>query len=103
MLLGQSQGAWIISSVLLHRKYAQLVERVGLIAHPGLAPAHGHATSAPSAWPLTSSSSTRHRSMQEGPKRASRSGRLRRPDVRRGPRREIREALAADDGRPFVA
>lgn len=49
ILLGQSQGAWVISSVLLDQKYARLVDRVGLVAHPALAPAHGHDTSAPSA------------------------------------------------------
>lgn len=49
VLLGQSQGAWIISSVLLEPKYARIVHRVGLVAHPSLAPAHGHDTTVPTA------------------------------------------------------
>lgn len=46
VLLGQSQGAWVISSVLRDPAYAALVHRTGLVAHPALAPAHGHDTTA---------------------------------------------------------
>lgn len=45
VLLGESQGAWIISSVLRDAALARLVERAALIAHPGTAPSHVHATS----------------------------------------------------------
>jgi hypothetical protein len=48
VLLGQSQGAWVISSVLRDPAYAAVVDKVGLVAHPALAPAHAHATTVPS-------------------------------------------------------
>ncbi|MCW2928532.1 MAG: hypothetical protein JWM86_2500 [Thermoleophilia bacterium] len=44
VLLGESQGAWVISSVLRDPKFARLVSRAALVAHPGMAPAHAHAT-----------------------------------------------------------
>jgi hypothetical protein len=47
VLLGESQGAWIISSVLRDPALAALVDRVALVAHPALAPAHTHALSTP--------------------------------------------------------
>lgn len=48
VLLGQSQGAWIISSVLRDPNHARGIHRVGLVAHPALAPAHSHGTTGPS-------------------------------------------------------
>jgi hypothetical protein len=42
VLLGQSQGAWVISSVLQDAKLAAVVDRVALVAHPAIAPAHAH-------------------------------------------------------------
>lgn len=47
VLLGQSQGAWVISSVLRDPALAAIVDKVGLVAHPALAPAHAHDTSLP--------------------------------------------------------
>ena len=48
VLLGESQGAWVISSVLRDPELAAVVDRAGLVAHPALAPAHVHeSTSAP--------------------------------------------------------
>lgn len=44
VLLGQSQGAWVISSILREPAYARLVERAALVAHPAVAPAHAHET-----------------------------------------------------------
>jgi hypothetical protein len=48
VLLGQSQGAWVISSVLRDPAYAAVIDKVGLVAHPALAPAHAHDTTLPS-------------------------------------------------------
>ncbi|MCW2920381.1 MAG: hypothetical protein JWL76_255 [Thermoleophilia bacterium] len=42
VLLGESQGAWIISSILREPRFAKLVHRASLVAHPALAPAHAH-------------------------------------------------------------
>jgi hypothetical protein len=47
VLLGQSQGAWVISSVLRDPRFAAVVDKVGLVAHPALAPAHAHDLSVP--------------------------------------------------------
>jgi hypothetical protein len=48
VLLGESQGAWIISSILRDPRFAKLVDRASLVAHPALAPAHVHeSTSTP--------------------------------------------------------
>jgi hypothetical protein len=47
VLMGESQGAWIISSVLRDPSLAALVDRAGLVAHPALAPAHAHDLSVP--------------------------------------------------------
>jgi hypothetical protein len=44
VLLGESQGAWIISSVLRDPTFARLIDRAGLVAHPAMAPAHVHAS-----------------------------------------------------------
>lgn len=48
VLLGQSQGAWVISSILRDPAHARLVHRAALVAHPALAPAHAHDTAVPS-------------------------------------------------------
>ena len=42
VLLGESQGAWVISSILRDPRLAKLVDRASLVAHPALAPAHVH-------------------------------------------------------------
>lgn len=42
LLLGESQGAWVISSVLRDPRLAKLVDRASLVAHPAMAPAHVH-------------------------------------------------------------
>ncbi len=42
VLIGESQGAWVISSVLRDPKLAKVVDRASLVAHPALAPAHVH-------------------------------------------------------------
>ncbi len=42
LLLGESQGAWIISSVLRDPRLAKVVDRASLVAHPAMAPAHVH-------------------------------------------------------------
>lgn len=42
VLLGESQGAWIISSVLREPRFAKLINRASLVAHPGMSPAHVH-------------------------------------------------------------
>lgn len=42
VLLGESQGAWVISSVLRDPALAAVVDRAALVAHPALAPAHVH-------------------------------------------------------------
>lgn len=47
VLLGQSQGAWVISSILRDPTYAAMVHRAALVAHPALAPAHAHETALP--------------------------------------------------------
>jgi hypothetical protein len=42
VLLGESQGAWVISSILRDPRLAKVVDRASLMAHPALAPAHVH-------------------------------------------------------------
>ncbi len=42
VLIGESQGAWLISSVLRDPALAAIVDKASLVAHPGLAPAHVH-------------------------------------------------------------
>ncbi len=42
VLLGESQGAWIISSVLREPRFAKAIYRASLVAHPAMAPAHVH-------------------------------------------------------------
>ncbi len=44
VLLGESQGAWVISSILRDPRLAKVVDRASLVAHPALAPAHAHAS-----------------------------------------------------------
>jgi hypothetical protein len=48
VLLGESQGAWVISSVLRDPRLAKLIDRASLVAHPAMSPAHVHeSTSTP--------------------------------------------------------
>jgi hypothetical protein len=42
VLLGESQGAWIISSIMRDPALGRIVDRAGLVAHPAMAPAHAH-------------------------------------------------------------
>ena len=42
VLIGESQGAWVISEVLKDPMFASIVDRASLLAHPALASAHAH-------------------------------------------------------------
>jgi hypothetical protein len=42
VLVGESQGAWIISSLLREPRFAALIDRASLVAHPSMSPAHVH-------------------------------------------------------------
>ena len=42
VLIGESQGAWVISSIMRDPALAKHVFRASLVAHPSMAPAHVH-------------------------------------------------------------